>query len=299
MSRRCLEDKRGHPPFAGTARRVLRTIGECPLLSRPGMTLLELLISMSVMLLVVGTLAGLAKGVQLSFEHGEAYGTITQHARVAFERITRTANGARANKHFPGFLVVAESDGTWSFPETLVVWGKATQPGADDVPKVSELVVYCPDRNTPADLVEITIPDNATAMPSLDPTGAGYSSNLATWQATVLAMRQSTSATKVRLTSLLRTAAVGSSGLRGAVRFTLRLTPSDSQLSQYYVAHTRTWQQVSWAQGMYGPDAGLRQAWVRMEIQLQPQTNMDVTDPAGLYSVPFFGSAAIYYAMRP
>ena len=263
------------------------------------MTLLELLISMSVMLLVVGTLAGLAKGVQLSFEHGEAYGTVTQHARVALERIARTANEARANRQFPGFLVVAETEGSWRFPETLVVWRKTTPPAAADVPKVSELVLYCPDRGFPNILLEITVPGDTPAMPSLDPTGASYASNLAFWEATVLAIRQSTSVTKVRLTSLVRTGAVGSGRLRGGLRFETRLTPSGAQLSQYYVAHTRTWQQLSWVQGVYGPDVGLRQAWVRLELQLQPQTSMDATDAGGLYSVPFFGSAAIYYLMHP
>ena len=131
---------------------------------RRGMTLLELLVSMSVMLLVVGTLAGLAKGVQLSFEHGEAYGTVTQHARVALERIARTANEARANRQFPGFLVVAETEGSWRFPETLVVWRKTAPPAAADVPKVSELVLYCPDRGFPNILLEITVPGDTVHL---------------------------------------------------------------------------------------------------------------------------------------
>lgn len=263
--------------------------------ARPALTLLELIIAMAVMLLVVGTLAGLAKGVQLGFEHGEAYGTITQHARVALERITRTVNEAKANKQFPGFLVVAENDGSYRFPETLVVWQRATPPIDTDLPRVNELVLYCPDRNQPSVLLELKDLSDATQMPSLDPTGASYAANLASWQAKVLSIRQSTTATKVRLTPLLRTAAVPGYGLRGAVRFESRLTPSDTLLK------TKTWTQLQpySVQSVYGPGFGLRQAWMRVELQLQPQTNMDVTDAGGLYSVPFFGSAAVYYLMHP
>jgi hypothetical protein len=259
------------------------------------MTLLELLISMSVMLLVVGTLGGLAKGVQLGFEHGEAYGTITQHARVALERMTRTVNEAKANQHFPGFLVVAEYDGSYRFPETLVVWKRASAPSATDLPLASELVLYCPDRSQANCLMEITAPSDTTPMPSLDPRGSSYASNLSTWQTKVAALRQSNTATKVRITSLLRTASVSGNGVRGAVRFESRLTPSDSLLT------TKTWTDLQpyCVQGVYGPDAGLRQAWMRVELQLQPQTSMDVTNAAGLYAVPFFGSAAVYYLMTP
>lgn len=259
------------------------------------MTLLELLIAMSIMLMIVGTLAGLAKGVQLGFEHGEAYGTATQHGRVAIQRIARIANEARANKHFPGFLVVAEYDGSYRCPETLVVWKRSTPPGADVKPYASELVLFCPDRRQPNCLREITDTSDATEMPSLDPKGASYAANLSTWQTKVAAMRQANSATKVQLTPLLRTATVPGYNARGMVRFELRLTPSDTLLQ------AGTWAQVQSGcpQSLYGPDYGLRQAWIRIELQIQPQTAMDVTAEGGLYPVPFFGSAAVYYTITP
>jgi len=266
------------------------------------MTLLELIVAMAVMLLVVGTLAGLAKGVQLAFEHGEAYGTATQHARVALERITRTANEAKANRHFPGFLVVEEYDGSWRFPETLVVWRRATPPSDTDLPRVNELVVYCPERGQPSVLLELTSSSDATQMPSLDPTGSSYTANLTSWRQKVLNIRTSTTATKVRITSLVRTAMIPGHGLRGVVRFERRLMPTDAQLNPYYTAPpTQTWQQLKdyWVQGFYGPEYGLRQAWLRIELQLKPETNLDVKDASGLYPVPFFGSAAIYYLMHP
>jgi hypothetical protein len=265
--------------------------------------LLELLIAMSIMLMIVGTLAGLAKGVQLGFEHGEAYGTVTQHARVALQRITRAVNEATATKQFPGFLVVAEYDGSYRFPEALVVWRPAKTTSnptgkparSDGLPQVNELVLFCPQRGQPNSLLEITETSDTTAMPSLDPTGSSYSANLATWQAKVVALRQSTTATQVQLTSLLRTASLSSYAARGVVRFESRMIPSDTLMQ------TKTWAQLQayCAQGVYGPSYGLRQAWMRVELQLKPQTMVDVTADEGLYAVPFFGSAAVYYTITP
>ena len=97
-------------------------------------TLLELLIAMSVMLLVVGTLAGLAKGVQLGFEHGEAYGTITQHHDMRYPGRPYQAATQLTNPDFAvwgtafgakGFTIHDESEVESVIAEALAV---KTQP---------------------------------------------------------------------------------------------------------------------------------------------------------------------------
>jgi len=262
------------------------------------MTLLELLVSMSVMLLVVGTLAGLAKGVQLSFEHGEAYGTITQHARVSLDRIARTVNKAHASNQFPGVLVVSDYEGGEWFPETLVVWHPKDKPIAPEgLPQLNELVIYCPSRypysagEKPNCLVEIVIASSTT--------GAVHAATDTTWwQTTIQNIRRSIEGDL--LTSLVRATALTGGRVRGAVRFERVLTPSDEELTGWKTAGSTSsaWDNLPWAHAIRAsratPYSGLRQARVRIELQLL-RSPTDAAGPEASEAVPFFASAAIYY----
>ncbi len=73
------------------------------------MTLLELTVAMTIMMVVVGAMAALTRTAQQSFEYSEGYGVATQHARVVLDRIAQNVCQATANEQFPGCLVVAES----------------------------------------------------------------------------------------------------------------------------------------------------------------------------------------------
>jgi len=257
------------------------------------MTLVELLIAMAVMAMIVGALGGLAVGIQQGYEYAEGHGAATQHARVAIERIAKTVNEATANEQFPGFLAIAEQQGTWRFPDTLVVWHPSGAP-ADPagLPRFNELVIYCPDASVPNRLVEITVPADARTVPPVD--------NAAQWTAEVQAIKKSNAAQSVVLTDLLRTCAVGESlplKWRGAVRFESRLLPTATEWSQYK-SGTRQWKDLSWVQYIYGSQTGLRQAWLRMELQVLPGAQWVATDPAAQRAVPFFGSAAVYYELH-
>ena len=96
---------------------------------------------------------------------------------------------------------------------------------------------------------------------------------------------------------MLRTSVVddvGQSELRGAVRFEVLLRPSDSQWND----DTISWEKLPWVQGIYGSQTGLRQAWVRIELQLmtgEPPAAGAVDRRA---VIPCFGSAALYYTMH-
>lgn len=260
---------------------------------RSGLTLLELLIAMSITVIIVGTLSGLVKAVHSTSEYGEGHGMATQHARVALERISRTIHEATANESFPGFIVVAESIAGWRFPDTLVVWhpeGAAADPAG--LPRFNELVIYAPHPSQPSQLLEITAPSDTRIVPPVN--------DLAQWSSELTVIKSSSSSQRVVLTDLVRTGVVydsTSSQTRGAVRFESRLRPSAAEWASYQ-SGARDWDELSWVQGIYGSQSGLRQAWLRTELQLIPGKTA-ASGAGGQLAIPFLGSAAVYYPMRP
>jgi hypothetical protein len=260
-------------------------------LRRGGLTLLELLIAMSILVMVAGTLASLARGIQQGYEYTEGHGLATQHARVVLERIGRCVREATANEQFPGAIVVAEQVGSWRFPDTLVVWHpEASAADPDGLPRYNELVIYCPSPSAPSQLIELTAPLDTRTVPPVDQT--------AQWATEIANLKQSASSQQVGLTDLVRSGSVNNvseSSWRGAVRFETRLRPSEQEWDDYQDS-SRPWDELSWVQGIYGSQTGLRQTWVRMELQLMPGEAV-AGDPAALRPIPFFGSAALYYEL--
>ena len=111
------------------------------------------------------------------------------------------------------------------------------------------------------------------------------------------AMKASNSTQRVVLTTLMRTGSVtdlATTSWRGAVRFETRLRPSQSEWDSYQDG-TLAWDELSWVQGIYGSQTGLRQVWLRTELQLTAGETANAA--AGQY-VPSFGSAALYYEMH-
>jgi hypothetical protein len=255
------------------------------------MTLLELLIAMSIMVIVVGTLGALSKGVQEGFEYTEGRGLATQHARVLLDRIGGTVREATANEQFPGVIVLSETVGSQRFPDTLVVWHPASDPvDADGLPRYNELVVYCPGPTAPNQFVEITVPADTRTVPPV--------ASQAQWAAEIEAIKQSDSSEVVVLTDLVRTGSADDSEAaswkwRGAVRFETRLRPSQTDWAAYQDS-TLNWEELPWVQGIYGSQTGLRQVWVRTELQL---TTGETAGGGGQY-LPFLGSAALHYEMN-
>lgn len=255
-----------------------------------GLTLVEMMIAMSIMAIVVVVLATLARAVQLSAEYGDSHAEATHHARVVIERITRTVREATTSDDFPGFLVVADTIDGNRYPDMLVVWhpaGAATDP--EGLPRYSELVIYCLHGDHPNRLMEITAPNNSTIAPPAD--------DEAGWSAAVATIRGDAGGNRATLTGLVRTCLVPTSTRRGAVRFESRLRPSDDDLALYR-DETLTWDELPWVQGIYGSHVGLRQAWLRIELQLMPGAGAAVDDPAGQQAIPFLGSAALYYEVH-
>ena len=258
---------------------------------RPGVTLLELLIALTIAVMVVGALGAITRTVQLGFEYNQGYGAATQHARVLLDRITRTAREATANEQFPGFVVLAEHVGPWRFPDTLVVWHPEGDPASPDgPPRLDELVIYCPHPDAPGTLVEITTSDT-TAL----------SQDEAVRKAQIDAIKGSNSSQVTVLTSLLRTGAVDNAAevqVRGAVRFETLLRPSDAQLETEAEDPEVDWEDLPWVQGIYGSHTGLRQAWVRIELPLMTGDPPAPGTADRRQAIPFFGSAALYYTIE-
>jgi hypothetical protein len=263
---------------------------------RRGLTLLELLISTAMMLMLAGVLGGLAAAVQTSSDYSQGHGSATQQARVALERITRNVRQATAVGTHPGLAVVARQVNGWRFPETLIVWRPAGLPvNASGPPLVRELVFYCTDPEHPEQLLEVTAPQDQRALPLDAPL------EQSPWREMIEAIKTDSGSRRVVLTNLLRTASAASnsnarpSDLLGAVRFEREMRPSAAEWSQYR-AGTRTWDQLSWAQGIGGRQTGLRQAWLRIELQLDPVPT--AADEAKRPSLTFLGSAALFYELE-
>ncbi len=263
------------------------------------MTLAELIIASAILSMIVVTMAMLAQAVQQNSDYGDGHGEAAQHARVTLGRISRTVNGASANASFPGLLVLSTQVGAWQFPDTLVVWypqrtaanpqGLPSAPAG--LPLFQELVIYCPQPGSPNNLLEITDPGDTRTVPVWNDT--------ADWSTELAAVIASKTANQTVLTDLLRTAVVSGAtnpAPRGMIRFVTRLEPSAAQWTAYQQAQL-AWNSLSWAQSLYGATTGLRQVWLRIEVQLVPGEASLPTDPTGNGAIPFFGSATLYYQM--
>ncbi len=254
---------------------------------RRGLTLTELLIAGTIMAMLAAGMGSLVMTVHATNEFCRGQAVAAQHARVTLDRIDRSVRTAQASREFPGCLVVTESISGFDFPDTLVVWspsGAAADP--DGLPRVSELVLYCPDPDSPNVLVEMRATGNSNISPAaLDEAG---------WAALVSAMKANESTVKVELTDRVRTAALSGSGtgdLRGCVRFDVLLSPSASDWSQYR-GGTLAWKNMQWPLDYYSTQTGMRRVVCQTELQILPGDSTD-----GQTAAPFFGSATLTYEL--
>lgn len=244
---------------------------------RRGLSLAELMISIAIMAMLSGVLATMALGVQSANEYTRGQSTAAQHARVVLQRIDRTLQNATFSESFPGFAVVSWTEGSESFPDTLVVWkpsGTAVDPSG--VPRANELVIYRPDPTTPSQLLEITNPYEL-------PTVTYAANNTSSWRTLVTTLVGRSNAQKVVLTDLMRTA-LGSSTRRGVVRFRSVSAPTETEISNYRAA-SANWSSLNWPLDRYG----MRNQTCYTELQLVPDN--DASD--GALVLPFFWSTSL------
>lgn len=279
-------DPRPSAPSAAPNSRRPKTI-------RRGLTLAELLVATSIMLMIAAAVGTLASAVQSTNDFCRGYTVAGQHARVALNRIERALSQAIANEQFPGCLVVSEQTGGETLPMTLVVWNPTGTPAnSTGLPLVGELVVFSPDPAHPNQLLEIRDPGNASTSP---PT-----TDVSAWRSLANGLRTSQATNRVILTDRLRTAPITGeyndsltpNDLRGCVRFRQLLAPSEQEWTEYR-AGTRTWQNLSWPLDSYRSTSGTRAVACQIELQIAPGS----MTTAAATAIPFYGSALINYEL--
>ncbi len=260
-----------------------------------GFTLIELMISMAVTAILVGTLSVLASGVGEVSNFSSGQIDALQHGQVALDRIQTLINGAYATETYPGVVVVDETVGSYRYPDTLVVWSptNGTPVNPNGPPLVNELVMICPHPTSAGQLCQIIAANDTRTVQLND-----ASLNTTTGRSLISGIKTAQTSTKTVLTPLLRTAAASTSQTRGAVRFECELHPTAAEISAMR-AGTSTWSSLNWCQSIMSNTYGLRQVWVRSEVQLWS----DAPNSAGIVSttatpIPFLGSASLYYTLQ-
>jgi hypothetical protein len=250
------------------------------------MSLAELSLSLAILALVATSIGSMAATLQSVTSYTRGQSNAVQHGRVVLDRLDRMLQAANVSESFPGFMVVSWTEGSSAFPDTLVIW-KPTSTAADPagLPRANELVIIRPNPSNPNSLIEITNPS--------EPATTTYaSSDQANWRTLVTTLTGRSSAVKVELTSLLRTAATSSAGnatRRGCVRFRYKSAPSDAEIASYR-AGTATWISLAWPQDVSGKTMGVRSLGCFTELQLTP----DATDNGAESALPFFGSTLLW-----
>ena len=189
----------------------------------------ELLAACVIMTLIAGSLSTLSMAVQGANGYCLGQTTAAQHGRVVLQRIEKAIHSAHASEQFPGFVVFSDAVGGYDFPDTLVVWQPLSTPAnPTGRPRVSELVIFCPNPQNPEQLLELRQPGSSTTAPALSSTSAWTS---------LLNNLKANATSRVELTNRLRTASTNTSGststnLRAAVRFNVMMSPSESQWAQ-------------------------------------------------------------------
>lgn len=270
-------------PVAGTPRRA----------ARRGLTLAELLIATTILLLIATAVGLLASAVHGANAYGQGYLVAGQHARVALSRIEQTLRKTYASEQFPGFLVVSEVAGGQQLPQTLVVWAPATAPAnPDGRPLVKELVLFSPNPARPNELLEIRDPTNAALAPD--------TSNTSAWRTLTESLRSSLKASRIVLTDRLRTAPLAgdwnqsltAADLRGLVRFQRLLAPTEQAFSQYRL-RLRSWEDLDWPLDRYRATSGTRCVVCQTELQVTTSSMASAQATA----LPFYGSFYFTYEL--
>lgn len=264
--------------------------------SRRALTLIELMISIAVTTVLLGAIASMAATVNQTSAFNAGQNDALLHARVTLDRIERLLSEAYALETYPGAVVVDESVGSYRYPDTLVIWHPAGAPANPaGPPLVKELVIICPNPADPGELIEVTAPDDARTVELNE-----AALNTSAGRSFIDSLKKASSSVKTQLTPLLATAAVATSNsasLRGCVRFECELHPSTTELANVR-SGSASWTSLNWPQNLFSNVCGLRQVWVRSELQLLSEPrNTDGTTTPTTVGLPFFGSATSYYTL--
>ncbi|MFM9963514.1 MAG: type II secretion system protein J [Planctomycetaceae bacterium] len=277
-----------------------RPLGSVGTRARRGMTLSELLISLTILSMMSVVLAGMSNAVQSAWSYTKGVEDCDVQAQAAIERIQYmiSQTGVYDLAGQPtrvGMTVVQRSVGTTLIPDVLVLWtggrsgGMAATGVQTRLPTVGELLIYTWNPSNPSQLIEIGFPGQTATFDFA-------ASDLPTVVANLLS---SSTAEKIPICENLRLSAMNSGGGNisiGNVRFVLTMTPSDTELATA-APQTTAWTQLNWPQGKFSSRSGMRQATLQIELQAEPDGIVRASDTVS--AIPFFGSASQRHVYEP
>lgn len=271
---------------------------------RSGLTLVELLMAATITSLLSIVLGGLVMAVQTAKTHTEGLEDATRQAQAACNRIRFMVSEAGVYQvdgepTTPGLAVVEHQWSVHDLPDVLVVWSGGRNGGMGEAgvqhrrPRVEELLVYAPHPDAPHRLVELAWPGDRSTIDFRDPD----------FDRTIRSLVSSGEGEEVLLSERIRVSLlsgwVGATGAEvGNVRFDLTWTPDDSELSST-APGTEEWFDLPWIRGVVSPRSGMRQATIRIELQIEPRHGQPSRSETTPIAVPFFGSASYRYVHRP
>jgi Tfp pilus assembly protein PilV len=142
---------------------------------RAGLTLAELLISMTILSLMAVVLAGMSNAVNSAWSYTQGMEAADLGSRAVLERISYMVSQTGVYKVAGqptrlGMAVVTRTAGTASVPDVLVLWtggrngGMAAQGVQSRLPTVGELLIYTWDASRPNVLLEIAFPNQTASF---------------------------------------------------------------------------------------------------------------------------------------
>jgi prepilin-type N-terminal cleavage/methylation domain-containing protein len=303
-----------------------------------GMTLPELLISLTILSMMSVVLAGMSNAVNSAWSYTKGVEETDLQARAAIERIEYMVSqtGVYRVAGQPtrlGMTVVSRPVGKFSVPDVLVLWtggrsgGMAANGLLNRLPTVGELLIYTCDAATPSQLNEVAFPGQSAAFDFA-------ASDLGTQVGNLLT---SSAAESIPLCDHLRLSSVTTSGGTGS-------SPSGGEPSSPYgpasmpggstsggtsgsptksSAVTQTVSQVRFALTQTPSDSELASAtpqtagWMQLkwpqgtfgnrsglrqatlQMELQVEPDGIVRASDTVTAIPFFGSASQRYVYEP
>lgn len=320
---------------SATARSAFCFLPSAFCLPKSGMTLAELLISMTILSMMAVVLAGMSNAVNSAWSYTRGVEETDLQAQAAIERIQYMVSQTGTYKLTDqptraGIAIVNRPVGKNELPDVLVLWtggrsgGMAASGVQARLPIVSELLIYSWDANTPTNLIEAAFPGQTAVF---DFTASDLSTQvtnlLSSTTAEIIPLCDRLRVSSLSSTSTTTTTATptwpsspygpsmpmsapssvsspstsSSSTLSvGNVRFTLAQNPTDSELATA-TPQTTAWTQLNWPQGTFGNRSGMRQASLQIELQVEPSGIARASDT--VTAIPFFGSASLRYAYEP
>lgn len=278
--------------------------GEANAADRAGFTLLEVIIVMTIMPLLAMVVGGLVLAVHTAWNHTHGLEETAAQGRAVVERIRFMVSQAgiyeiAGTPTTAGIAVIPRFFGPYELPEALVVWsggrtgGMVEQGVQHRLPRAQELVVYTPDPAEPHRLLEVIFPGVTTPVDFRSP---GL-------PATVRLLLASPAAETTLLSDRVRRGLLDGVGavpgsVAGNVRFGLATSPSDESMVAV-LPGTAAWYGLTWPQTLVSSTSGVRQATVRIELQLTVRDQEDRHVDLAEACLPVFGSASYQYVYRP